>query len=171
MQIFEGKTDIFLVIFSFDAFGGLLYDTKNDKKLIPVYQEQKKGGCVMNKCGDFVEGILIGGLIGVVIGILYAPKSGKETREEIGKKADQLLAKAKEEYEYAVEKSRKAYEETVQRLKSMEKTAWEKAEEVGEKVDEFTELGKETIQEGKSRLKKAIDAGVEAFKEEQGKAV
>jgi gas vesicle protein len=142
-----------------------------DSELIPVYQELKKGGCAMNKSGDFVAGILIGGLIGAVIGILYAPKSGKETREEIAKKADQLLAKAKEEYECAVEKSRKAYEETVQRLKSLEKTAWEKAEEVGEKVDEITERGKESIQESKSRLKKAIDAGVEAFKEEQGKAV
>jgi len=155
----------------FDADGGLLYDLNNDSRLIPVYQEPKNGGCVMNKNGDFVAGILIGGLIGVVIGILYAPKSGKETRKEIGKKADQLLEKAKEEYECAVEKSRMAYEETVEHLKSMEKTAREKAEEVGEKVDELTERGKETIQEGKSRLKKAIDAGVEAFKEEQGKAV
>jgi gas vesicle protein len=144
---------------------------KIDSGLIPVYQELKKGGCAMNKSGDFVAGILIGGLIGAVIGILYAPKSGKENREEIGKKADQLLAKAKEEYELAVEKSRKTYEETIQRLKSLEKTAWEKAEEVGDKVDEITERGKETIQESKSRLKKAIDAGVEAFKEEQGKAL
>jgi gas vesicle protein len=145
--------------------------TNNGFRLIPVYQELKKGGCAMNKSGDFVAGILIGGLIGAVIGILYAPKSGKETREEIAKKADQLLAKAKEEYECAIEKSRKAYEETIQRLKRLEKTAWEKAEEVGEKVDEITERGKESIHESKSRLKKAIDAGVEAFKEEQGKAI
>jgi gas vesicle protein len=125
----------------------------------------------MNKSGDFVEGFIIGGLIGVVIGILYAPKSGKETRKDIGKKADKLLQKAKEEYECAVEKSRKVYEETVQHLKSAENAALNKAEEVAEKVDEFAERGKETLQEGKSRLKKAIEAGVEAFKEEQGKAV
>jgi gas vesicle protein len=131
----------------------------------------RKGGCVMDKRGDFIAGILIGGLIGAAIGILYAPKSGKETREDIAKKADELLAKAKEEYEYAAEKSRKAYEETVRRLKSMEKTALVKAEAVEETIEEIAERGKETIQEGKSRLKKAIEAGVEAFKEEQGKAV
>lgn len=125
----------------------------------------------MNKSGDFIAGIVIGGLIGAAIGILYAPKSGKETREDLGRKADELLTKAKEEYETAVEKSRKIYEETVQRLKSMEKTAREKAEKVEEKIDAYAEQGKETIQEGKSRLKKAIEAGVEAFKEEQGKAV
>ena len=32
-------------------------------------------------------------MIGAAIGILYAPKSGKETREEIGKKADEILNK------------------------------------------------------------------------------
>ena len=125
----------------------------------------------MSKNSDFISGLVFGGLIGAVIGILYAPKSGKETRKDIGKKADQLLTKAREEYESAIEKSREAYEETVQRLKSMEKTALEKAEEVGEKVDELTERGKESIHEGKSRLKKAIVAGVGAFNEEQEKTV
>jgi gas vesicle protein len=130
-----------------------------------------EGGCIMNKSGDFIAGLLVGGLIGAVIGILYAPKSGKETREELGQKADYLLTKAKEEYESAVEKSRKAYEEAVQRLKAVEETAREKAEEVEKTVEEIVGSGKETIREGKSRLKKAIDAGVEAFNEEKGKAV
>jgi gas vesicle protein len=125
----------------------------------------------MSKSGDFVAGLMIGGLIGAAIGILYAPKSGKETREELGRKADELMAKAKEEYELAVEKSRKAYESTVQRLKSLEEKAMEKAGEAGEKVEELADKGKETIQEGKGRIKRAIDAGVEAFKEEQGKTV
>ncbi len=125
----------------------------------------------MSKEGDFIAGLVIGGLIGAAIGILYAPKSGKETREELGRKADELLAKAKEEYETAVEKSRKAYEATVQRLKSLEEKALETAGEAGEKVEELAGKGKETIQEGRGRIKRAIDAGVEAFKEEQGKPV
>jgi len=123
----------------------------------------------MSKNCDFIGGLVVGGLIGAVIGILYAPKSGKETREEIGQKADELLSKAKEEYSHAVEKSRKVYEATVERLKELEETAKEKVEEVGEKVDELAGLGKETLQDGKSRLKKAIEAGVGAFREEQNK--
>jgi gas vesicle protein len=125
----------------------------------------------MSKSEDFVTGVIIGGLIGAVIGILYAPKSGRETREELGRKADELLSKAKEEYESAVEKSRKAYEATVQRLKALEEKALEKAETAEEKAEALAERGKETLLEGKGRLKKAINAGVEAFKEEQGKAV
>ena len=45
----------------------------------------------MCKRSDFIGGLIIGGLVGAVIGILYAPKSGKETREEIGRKTDELL--------------------------------------------------------------------------------
>jgi len=133
--------------------------------------QNKKGGRAMSKRDDFVAGLVVGGLIGAVIGILYAPKSGKETREEIGRKADELVTKAKEEYEVAVEKSRRAYEAAVKRLKALEETALEKAEETGERVSELAGRGKETLQEGKGRLKKAVEAGVEAFKEEQGKAV
>ena len=32
--------------------------------------------------GDFFKGFLIGGMIGAVVALLYAPQSGKETREE-----------------------------------------------------------------------------------------
>jgi gas vesicle protein len=118
---------------------------------------------------DFVKGLFIGGLIGAVLGILYAPKSGKETREDIARKTEDLMARAREEYELALEKSKKAYEAAVKRLKEAEISAKEKVEEVESKVEELAERGKETLLEGKGRLKRAIDAGVEAFKEEKDK--
>ena len=121
----------------------------------------------MSKNGDFIGGLIVGGLIGAALGILYAPKSGKETREDIARKADEILTKAKEEYELAVEKSKKAYEATVARLKEFEQKAKEKVAE----AEELAERGKESLDEGKTRLKKAIDAGVEAFREEQKKTV
>jgi gas vesicle protein len=120
---------------------------------------------------EFIKGLLFGGLVGAVIGILYAPKSGKETREEIGRKTEELIAKAKEEYELALEKSKKAYEATVKHLQQMESSAKEKVGEMEEKVGELAERGKETLQDTKGRLKKAIDAGVDAFKEEKEKAI
>ena len=81
------------------------------------------------KNSDLLKGLFIGGLIGVVLGILYAPKSGKETREDIARKADEIIAKAKEEYEKAVEKSKEAYETAVKQFESMEyrqKKKWKK---------------------------------------------
>jgi gas vesicle protein len=119
------------------------------------------------KSGEFLKGLLVGGVAGIILGILYAPKSGKETREELGRKTEELLAKAKEDYEKALEKSKKTYESALERLKRLESAAKRKIEHVDEDVSELVEQGKEVLQDGKNRLKRAFDAGVEAFKEEK----
>ena len=36
--------------------------------------------------GKFIAGFIVGGAVGAVIGILLAPQSGEETREQIGNK-------------------------------------------------------------------------------------
>ena len=84
-----------------------------------------------NNCGDWAKGLLIGGLIGVVIGLLYAPKSGKETREELTDKAKDVAGKLKDEYEVALEKSKSAYENLLKKLKEVEAKAEKKAQEMG----------------------------------------
>ena len=119
--------------------------------------------------GDLFKGLLIGGLIGAVVGILYAPKSGKETREDILRTTEDLLSRAKDEYEKAIEKSKAAYEAAVKRLKDLELSAKEKVHEVEGKVTEFAQHSADTIQDNKNRLKKAIDAGVDAYREEKTK--
>jgi gas vesicle protein len=86
---------------------------------------------------DCVKGLLIGGLIGAVLGVLYAPKSGEETREEIRHSAEELLEKAKCQYEEAYKK-----------------------------IEKLADREKESIIGKKERLKKALEAGVEAFKQE-----
>ena len=121
------------------------------------------------KNGDLLKGLLIGGLIGVIAGILYAPKSGKETREDIARTTDDLLYMARDEYEKAIEKSKEAYEAAVKRLKDLELSAKDKFYEVEDKVSEFAHNGAETITDNKNRLKKAIDAGTAAYREEKTK--
>lgn len=46
--------------------------------------------------GKFVIGAMIGAAAGAIAGILFAPKSGKETRKEIGEKAKDYAAKGEE---------------------------------------------------------------------------
>jgi len=121
------------------------------------------------KSNDLLKGLFIGGFIGVVLGILYAPKSGKETREDIARTTEDLLSKGKEEYEKAVARSKSAYEEAVKRLKGLEISAKEKIEEIQSKASEATHKGADAIADSKNRFKKAIDAGVEAYREENNK--
>ncbi len=91
--------------------------------------------CCRGKVTDVAVGMAIGALIGVIGGILYAPKSGRETRDDIRRSAEELLERAKEQYERAVERA--------ESLASREKRSFvEKTE----------------------RLKKAIEAGVDALK-------
>lgn len=118
---------------------------------------------------DWIKGLLVGGLIGAAIGLLFAPKSGRETREDIARKTDELLAKAKQEYEKAAEKSKAAYEEAAARLKAAEGVAREKVGELEGKVGQLAHQGADVLQENKSRLKKALEAGVETYREEKNK--
>jgi gas vesicle protein len=87
---------------------------------------------------DCVKGLIVGGLIGAALGILYAPKSGKETREEIRNSAEELLEKAKKQYEEACKK-----------------------------IEKLTGREKELYVEKKEKLKKALEAGVKAFQQEK----
>ena len=52
---------------------------------------------------SFAIGFLIGAIAGVAIGFLYAPKSGKETREMLREKAGEIKEKAGEVTEKAKE--------------------------------------------------------------------
>lgn len=123
----------------------------------------------MEREWDLVKGLVIGGLIGAAIGILFAPKSGKETRQDIADKADELLSKAKEEYEKAVERSKATYDAAVTRLSTAEGAVREKVKEIEKNIGEFAEQSAEALADNTSRLKKALDAGVEAYREEKNK--
>ncbi len=83
-----------------------------------------------HRCGDWMTGLVIGGIIGVVVGLLYAPKPGKETRDELTDKAKDIATRLKDEYEVALEKSRSAYENLLLKLKEVEAKAERKADEL-----------------------------------------
>jgi gas vesicle protein len=84
---------------------------------------------------------LVGLGIGSLIGVLFAPKSGEETREYIAKKA-------REGNELARKKGR----------------------EMRDHVEETVERGKEIIAQTEGRIATAIDAGVETYDREKSNA-
>lgn len=45
--------------------------------------------------GSFLGGIALGAVLGVVIGLLFAPQSGEETRELLKNKTGELVEKVK----------------------------------------------------------------------------
>lgn len=90
--------------------------------------------------GTVVVSFLAGAALGAGLALLYAPKSGRETREQIADLADDAVEKIKEYAKDAQDKIVNAFEE-----------------------------GQEAIREKKSILASAIEAGREAIQKEKGK--
>jgi gas vesicle protein len=57
---------------------------------------------------SFAIGFLIGAVVGVAVGFLYAPKAGKETRVLLREKAEEVREKAEEVAEKAKEAAAEA---------------------------------------------------------------
>ncbi|MDR2811766.1 MAG: YtxH domain-containing protein [Endomicrobium sp.] len=58
----------------------------------------------MNDNKDTLLVFILGGLIGAALGVLYAPKSGKETRQDIKKFSEDVADKVKDLGEDSIEK-------------------------------------------------------------------
>jgi gas vesicle protein len=85
-----------------------------------------------NGFGWFLAGLGLGALVGV----LYAPKSGRETRQS-------LIDAAEEGRDFVVTKGRQAREQ----------------------VGQYSERGKEVLASQKEQFKAAYEAGVQAYRE------
>jgi gas vesicle protein len=107
-----------------------------------VRHSLRKRGLIMAQ-NTILKGnyFLVGLGIGSLIGILFAPKSGEETRA------------------YIANKAREANE-----------LARKKGREMRDRVEETVERGKEIIAETQGQIAIAIDAGVETYNREKSKA-
>ena len=87
-------------------------------------EEQEKLQC------HFCMGLLIGGALGALAGILFAPKSGKEMRSDIKKKGNKIVKDGKEIYADAGTKAKEIIGEFKHQAKDLKK----EAEGTGEKI-------------------------------------
>jgi gas vesicle protein len=106
--------------------------------------------------------------VGALVGVLYAPKSGRETREDLAQGAregtEYLKARtrqAAEEVSAIVDKSKEQVSEYVERGKEAVdrgRTQWE----------EFVQRGKNLVTEQGGRVTAAVDAGRQAYQNASG---
>jgi gas vesicle protein len=79
---------------------------------------------------SMLSGLLIGGLVGVIAGLVLAPKSGQETREQLSGKAKDMACRLQGEYDGALEKGKIAYDKLLVRLRELEAKAERKAKDL-----------------------------------------
>jgi gas vesicle protein len=110
------------------------------------------------------------------VGVLFAPKSGKELREELKEKGDKAFGEAKHFYGEAREKSRAILEDASHRAEELRHEANRQLTEARLKAKEILKGAEEKasglVDEAKSEAKKvkgAMEAGVEAARHEFSK--
>ena len=107
------------------------------------YDDDRGGG----GASDVILAFLLGGMTGAALALLYAPRTGQETRDMLGERLRETA-----------ERGREMKQEVVGRGRAL--------------VDEATgyvDKGRQTIEQRKERLAAAVDAGRQAFREERSK--
>ena len=105
--------------------------------------------------GAFLTGLVVGGLVGAAVALLFAPQSGEETRAIIKEKSIELKDKAVETVEEAYARAEAAAKEAKARADELARIAQERA-------DDLKKRGQVVLEEQKSKIEGVIEAGKKA---------
>lgn len=106
--------------------------------------------------------LLIGGGIGAVLALLFAPKSGHELRGDIADATRKGVDRSREAAQQLGDRAGQYYETTRER-------ATELYSQAAEKVGEVAQTARETAARKTGTVAAAIDAGKKAYQEEKRK--
>jgi len=107
--------------------------------------------------------LIVGGGIGAIIALLFAPKSGQELREDIADVTRKGIEKSKETAAQLQEKAGDYYEVSREKASELYDTATEKA-------GELTEKAKAAAARTANPFSAAIEAGKDAYTQEKRKS-
>jgi gas vesicle protein len=117
--------------------------------------------------------LLIGGGIGAVLALLFAPKSGQELRGDIADATRKGIDRTRETATIVGQRAGEYYEVGRQRAGEYYETGREKASElyatVGEKAADYVETAKELAARQTGPLTAAVEAGKQAYVDEKRK--
>jgi gas vesicle protein len=117
--------------------------------------------------------LLIGGGIGAVIALLFAPKSGQELRGDLADATRKGIDRSREAAQQLGDRAGEYYESTRERAGELYTQATGKASDLysqaTEKVGEVAQTARDTAARKTSTVAAAIDAGKKAYQEEKRK--
>jgi len=106
--------------------------------------------------------LLIGGGIGAILALLFAPKSGQELRGDIADATRKGIDKSRETAQELGQRAGEYYETTRDRATELYATA-------ADKVSEVAQAARETAARQTGTVSAAIEAGKKAYQEEKRK--
>ncbi len=129
-----------------------------------------------NSSKGLLFGFLAGGVIGAIAALLYAPKSGRELRNDIRSKSDEYYDDVEKYFSDARDKAKDLINDGKKKSEKLISDAKVKSEELlkdaekifndaRSKAEGYVSKGKETVDQETTKVKTAIKAGVDAYKE------
>jgi gas vesicle protein len=112
-------------------------------------------------------GFIAGGIVGAIAALLYAPKSGKELRGDIKRKAGDLAEDASEYVKKARARTAEIINEGKNRSEQLVSDAKETSEQILGSAEKVLTGIRERAGEESGRVKSALRAGVDAYKTER----
>ena len=106
--------------------------------------------------------LLIGGGIGAILALLFAPKSGQELRTDIADATRKGIDRSREAAQQLGERAGEYYDQTRERAQELYSQA-------ADRVGEVANTARETASRKTATVAAAIDAGKKAYQEEKRK--
>lgn len=107
-----------------------------------------------NSSTKFLEGLLLGGVLGFIGGILFAPKSGKELRKDLAEGSDELYRQASGSISDFKDRGQQAVQDFQNRSDAVLKQATQQLQEtrdqLTQKIQEMSGKNKVSLQEPES---------------------
>src|SRR5258705_2551771 len=131
--------------------------------MVEIPMAEEKSGLAK---GLFI-GFIAGGVVGAITALLYAPKSGKEPRSDIKRKAGDFAEDASEYVKSARAKTIEVINEGKNRSDQLVSDAKEKAEHILGSAEKVLTGIRERAGEESGRVETPFRSGVDAFKSEK----
>lgn len=113
--------------------------------------------------GQGVAWFLAGLGVGALIGVLYAPKSGRETREDLAQGAREGTEYLRARSRQAAEQVGQVYDRSKEQVNQYIGRGREMVDRGRAQWEDFVERGKNMVNDQSSRVGAAVDAGREAY--------
>ena len=109
---------------------------------------EKRNEMTINNSKHIIFGLLIGALAGATAMLLFAPQSGRQTRDQIQLKSEELMNKTNEFVKDSVKQVQRKTEEI--------------SSDIKQKVGQLKESGKEKLVKGIDQVSDVLDDGKDA---------
>lgn len=123
-----------------------------------------------NSSKNLLIGFLSGAVVGGIVALLTAPKSGKELRADLRSKSGELAEDIEEYLHDAQEKARIIINEGKEKSSALISEAKRKADSLLKDAEGIFSDAKSRVSGEGSKLKTAFRAGVDAYREEKSSA-